>query len=211
MNRFTTMSDDYLRKTYVPDIYQKNICAIDYQRLKNAGIKVISFDIDDTIAGLEDFNPPKTTVTLFEQLKLMGFELVLLSNTKFDSRAERFGTRLGVEYIAHAHKPRITGLEEVQSRYLQKHGIPLQKSQMAHIGNSIMSDVGSGNTFGVITGLVRNEGNLIKVSKLVITEGKALRHELKKRGIWRKHHKYQHHDQYYQLGELPAYRRGVRI
>ncbi len=201
MNRFSAMSDDYLRKTYVPDIYQKNICAIDYEKLKNAGVKLISFDIDDTIAGLEDFKPPKTTVVLFEQLKLMGFTLVLLSNTKFDSRAERFGQRLGVAYIAHAHKPRITGLEEIQNQY------SVSKNQMAHIGNSIISDVGSGNTFGIITGLVRNEGNLIKFSKLVITEGKELRHELKKRDIWRKHHKYVHHDQYYQLGEIPPYKR----
>ena len=201
MSNFSDMSDAYLIKTYVPDIYQKNIHAIDYQRLKKAGIKIISFDIDDTVAGLEDFKPPKSTVTLFEHLKLMGFQLILLSNTKFDSRAERFGNRLGVDYISHAHKPRITGLEEVQNRY------GVQKSQMAHIGNSIMSDVGSGNSFGIITGLVRNEGNLIKFSKLVITEGKELRHELKKRDIWRKHHKYVHHDQYYQLGEIPPYKK----
>ena len=69
----------------------------------------------------------------------------------------------------------------MQNRYLPRsHVAPLLKAQMAHIGNSIMSDVGSGNTFGIITGLVRNEGNLIKFSKLVITEGKELRHELKK-------------------------------
>lgn len=207
MSKFESMSDDYLRKTYVPDIYQKNIYAIDYQLLKTAGVKVLSFDIDDTVAALEDWKPPKAAVTLFENLKLMGFGICLLSNTAFDSRAERFGERLGVDYIAHAHKPRIAGLEEVQNRYARKHGAPLLKAQMAHIGNSIMSDVGSGNTFGIITGLVRNEGNLIKFSKLVITEGKELRHELKKRGIWRKHHKYTRHDQYYQLGEIPPYRR----
>ncbi|MBR1529295.1 MAG: hypothetical protein IJ642_08340 [Oscillospiraceae bacterium] len=207
MSKFESMSDAYLIKTYVPDIYQKNIYAIDYQKLKKAGIQVLTFDIDDTVAALEDWKPPKSAVTLFENLKLMGFEIYLLSNTKFDSRAERFGQRLGVEYIAHAHKPRITGLEEVQNRYLQKHGAPLLKAQMAHIGNSIISDVGSGNTFGIITGLVRNEGNLIKFSKLIITEGKELRHELKKRDIWRKHHKYQHHDQYYQLGEVPPYKK----
>ena len=79
MSKFESMSDDYLRKTYVPDVYQKNIYAIDYQLLKTAGIKVISFDIDDTVAALEDWKPPKAAVTLFENLKLMGFGIYLLS------------------------------------------------------------------------------------------------------------------------------------
>ena len=34
---------------FVPDIYQKNIYKIDYRKLKEKGVKLISFDIDDTI------------------------------------------------------------------------------------------------------------------------------------------------------------------
>lgn len=42
------LSDDDLM-IFVPDVYQKNIYKIDYRRLKEKGIKLISFDIDDTI------------------------------------------------------------------------------------------------------------------------------------------------------------------
>lgn len=38
-------------------------------------------------------------------------------------------------------------------------------------------------------------------------EGHALRKVLKSRNIWRKHHKEVKGDQYYQLGEIPAYQK----
>ena len=41
-------SDDELM-VYVPDVYQEDIYRIDYARLKENGVKLISFDIDDTI------------------------------------------------------------------------------------------------------------------------------------------------------------------
>ena len=39
------MTDDELRR-FVPDVYQKNIYKIDYRKLKEQGIRLISFDID---------------------------------------------------------------------------------------------------------------------------------------------------------------------
>lgn len=46
------MSDEQLRATFVPDVYQESIYKIDYGRLKAHGIKLISFDIDDTIGDV---------------------------------------------------------------------------------------------------------------------------------------------------------------
>ncbi len=34
MSKFEEMSDEYLKNTYVPDVYQKNIFAVNYQLLK---------------------------------------------------------------------------------------------------------------------------------------------------------------------------------
>ncbi len=204
MSEYENMSDDYLKKTYVPDVYQKSIFSVNYALLQQKGIKVLSFDIDGTIAKLSDHHPPKETVSMFVTLKNMGFEIYLLSNTHSDSRAEKFSERLGVDCIYYAHKPGVDGLEEIRSRYFQKHGTVLEPAQIAHIGNSIVSDVASANTFGAYTVLVRHKG---KMSKLVANKGKRLRHELKKRGIWRKHHDEEDDDQYYQLGEIPPYKR----
>ncbi|MCI8537529.1 MAG: hypothetical protein HFF18_02565 [Oscillospiraceae bacterium] len=83
---------------------------------------------------------------------------------------------------------------------------------MAHVGNSQINDVAGGNAFGITTCLVRRAGKVTKVvnaaEKIGLpTEGQKLRKELKKRGLWRKHHKENKGDQYYQLGEVPAYQR----
>ena len=42
------LSDERL-KEFIPDVYQKDIYSIDYALLKEKGIKLISYDIDDTI------------------------------------------------------------------------------------------------------------------------------------------------------------------
>lgn len=202
MSKYKDMPDEFLRNNYVPDVYQKSIYAIDYEKLKLRGIKLISFDIDDTITGLENFNPPKAAITLFENLKKMGFTIVLLTNAS-EERAKRFSHVLGVtDYIARAQKPKTNSFQKV----LNDFGNGLDKSEMAHVGNSISDDVAGGKVFGITTCLVRGVGKLAKVpGMLKKTEGQKLREELKSRKIWRKHHKYQDNDQYYQFGETPVY------
>jgi len=205
MNEFQGMSDEYLRHNYVPNVYQPSIYAIDYQKLKDAGIKFISFDIDDTIADLLITDPPKEAVTLFENLKSMGFELMLLTNT-WDSRARNFAEKLGIKgrCIPRAQKPLTTHFQTMKDR------CGLEKTQMAHVGNSMRDDIAGGNAFGITTCLVRRAGvtgGLGKRIPGVRVKGQVLRKELLDRGIWRKHHKEVRGDQYYQLGELPKYQR----
>lgn len=69
MNQYQTMTDEYLKAIYVPDIYQKSIYSIDYKQLKEAGIKLISFDIDDTIVPIEKRSP---TNQLSHYLKILN-------------------------------------------------------------------------------------------------------------------------------------------
>lgn len=199
MSKYKEMSDEYLRTTYIPDVYQTSIHAIDYRKLKAQGIQMISFDIDDTIAAPEKSHPPKAAITLFENLKNMGFNLILITNAR-ESRGKHFGEALGIAYIAKAEKPRTTHFQIIQDQY------KLEKSQMAHVGNSMTNDVAGGNVFGITTCLVRNIRKVDNLPKVFgKTEGQKLREELKSRNIWRKHHKYQDNDQYYQLGETPMY------
>lgn len=203
MSQFKKMSDEYLRKTYVPDIYQKSIFNIDYDRLKNAGIKLISFDIDDTIESIAASKSSKESITLFEKLRLKGFELCIISNANFD-RVEHFGDILKVKAVHRAEKPYVKGFIEVQKNYQEKYGYKIEPNEMAHIGNSMINDIAGGNVFGVTTCLVRNVGIFPKTGKILNpfkTKGQELREVLLERGIWRKHHLESKEDQYYQLNE----------
>ena len=210
-------SDDELM-TYVPDVYQEDIYRIDYARLKENGIKLISFDIDDTIddsfINKLQANAPGLTVTmpdkareLVQGLKAMGFTVVLLTNAQ-QELAEGACKDLGADYcIARARKPEISGFEMIASRY------GVDKSQMAHVGNSMRADIAGGNKYGVTTCLVRRAGTSMKIVKFVSntlgvpTKGHLIRERLLERNMWRKHHVYHPGDQYYQLGEEPEYRR----
>jgi len=206
MRDYSSMSSSELIKLYVPDVYQKTVYHIDYRRLKLAGIKFISFDVDDTIAMAEEAIPPDETIILFNNLKRMGFQLAMLSNNKSRMRADIFSSMLNTDYIPDAEKPENTAFQGCRNLYYLKHGIWLRPSQMAHVGNNLINDISGGNAFGTITCMVRRMGNLAKPFHSPFTsESHALREVLKERGIWRKHHMYEWHDQYYQLGELPSY------
>lgn len=208
-NKLGQMSDMELAAAYVPDVYQKDIYMIDYEKLKDYGIKLISFDIDDTIAALGAGKPPQTVLTLFKDLKRMGFAVVLLTNAR-DSKGKSFAEKLGIDYVAEAKKPYSIGFQTVRSNYEEQHKETLEKTQMAHVGNHLSKDIMGGNIFGVTTCLVRRVGKWGKVGAEIekmagINENHIVREELKKRGLWRAHHKNEKDDQYYQMGEMPQY------
>lgn len=198
---------------FVPDIYQKNIYKIDYRKLKEKGVKLISFDIDDTITDSirnkakgalhVKVTMPRDAKELFQELKAMGFKVVLLTNTKASIAKDVCDELQADGYIAKADKPETKNFEKLMSEY------GVEPSQMVHVGNSMRQDIVGGNRAGVTTCLVRRAGYSLKVVKFFMkgtglrTKGHLVRQKLLERGLWRKHHKDVKGDQYYQLGELP--------
>lgn len=204
------LSDEELR-LYIPDVYQKDIYQIDYQRLWNHGIRLISFDIDDTIqdSGVDKIEGylgsgvkmPEKAVAKFRELKEIGFTLALLSNTS-ESIVSDTCKQLGANwYIAHAQKPHGENFEKLLDHF------GVDRSHAAHEGNSMIDDIYGGNNVGVTTCLVRRAGIIMKAPKGALhamglqTKGDQIRQELLARGMWRKHHLVEKEDEYYQLGE----------
>lgn len=212
-------SDEELR-IFIPNVYQKNIYRIDYLKLWERGIRLLTFDIDDTIddsivnkvegklAGKIPFikvTVPKEAVDLFNNLKEMGFTVGLLTNGP-SCVAKAFYEQLEAnDYIARANKPEVMAFEEMRRRH------NMDKSQMAHIGNSMWDDVQGGNLAGIVTCYVRRNGFTLKVAKKTknmfgtSTRGQIIRKQMLERNLWRKHHFNEKEDQYYQLNETPQY------
>lgn len=200
---------------FVPDVYQKNIYKIDYRKLKENGGKLISFDIDDTITDSfrnkargalhVKVTMPRDAKELFQELKAMGFKVVLLTNTKASIAKDVCDELQADGYIARADKPETRSFEKLMFEY------GVEPSQMVHVGNSMRQDIAGGNRAGVTTCLVRRAGYSLKVVKFfkkeagLPTKGHLVRQKLLERGLWRKHHKDVKGDQYFQLGELPRY------
>lgn len=210
------MTDEELQ-TFIPSVYQKDIYQIDYQKLKEHGIKLISFDIDDTISdsGINKLEAlvlhkkltlSKNAVELFKKLKEMGFIVTLVTNSTEVVGRGACKVLSADDYIARASKPETFAFENLQKR----HGV--EKSEMAHVGNSMRQDIKGGNDFGITTCLIRRAGFSMKIVKAGLkavnlqTKGHIIREELRKRDLWHKHHHLNKGDQYYQLGEEPRYR-----
>ena len=87
-----------------PDIYQKDIYSIDYQKLKKAGIKCLIFDLDNTIAPKEILFPDKKVLELFLKLEDMNFNIAILSNSS-KQRVEPFKEKLNINSAYHSKKP----------------------------------------------------------------------------------------------------------
>lgn len=208
---------------FIPDVYQKKIEDIDYGKLKENGIRLISFDIDDTIGDVLEHNIklrlPYVSVTMhedakkhFRKLRDMGFIVVLLTNAP-EGIAKGTNESLKTDgYIARAKKPRTDAFRILRDRY-GMNGF----EEMAHVGNSMRDDIVGGNKAGVTTCLVRRRGVSLKFGKMVKglfgqkTAGHIIREKLKEYGMWHKHHVNREGDQYYQIGEVQTYSPNFRL
>jgi len=59
---------------FLPDVYQKSIYSINYESLKTAGVRILIFDLDNTIVPITANEPSKRVKDFFEDIKNMGYE-----------------------------------------------------------------------------------------------------------------------------------------
>ena len=67
--------------SFLPDMYVKSIYQIDYKSLKNSGIKVILFDLDNTIVPISAVKSNQKLRDLFEDVRNMGLRPIIMSNS----------------------------------------------------------------------------------------------------------------------------------
>ena len=66
---------------FFPDIYQKSIYTINYDKLKENGIKCLLFDLDNTCVPYVEKTPTRKLVDLFDKLTNMGLKVIIFSNS----------------------------------------------------------------------------------------------------------------------------------
>ena len=69
----------------IPDMYQKSIYSINYEKLYESGIRCLLVDLDNTCVPYTEKKPSQKLIELFNYLKEYGFKVILFSNaTKKD-------------------------------------------------------------------------------------------------------------------------------
>lgn len=129
-------------KAALPDSYYKNIYEIDYSKLKKQNINAILFDIDNTIANVDDLNIPSKTKELFQNLKKQNFKILLFSNNH-KKRVLPVARILNIEALYEADKPRKIAYQKALSILNSK------KENTVAIGDQILSDIIGAKKYGV--------------------------------------------------------------
>jgi uncharacterized protein len=132
---------------YIPDIYQKSIYTIDYNKLWLRGIKCLLFDLDNTLVPSSIGEPTKKNIELFNELKELGFKVIIFSNAH-KKRIKPFKDALEVDCCANAIKPFKKNFLKVLDEY------NYNLNEVAIIGDQILTDVLGGNKVGITTVLI---------------------------------------------------------
>ena len=137
---------------FFPDIYQKSIYTINYEKLKEDGIKCLLFDLDNTCVPFKEQMPSKKLKEHFDNLEDMGFKVIIFSNASKE-RLIPFKKELNVDCCYKARKPRKTKFLKVLKLYNYK------LHEVAMIGDQLVTDIYGGNRVGITTILVNPMSN----------------------------------------------------
>lgn len=165
---------------FLPDMYQKSIYSIDYKSLKNAGIKIVLFDLDNTIVPISATVPSKKLIDLFEEIKKLGLKPIIMSNSGM-KRVEPFKDGLFADAACSSMKPLKRKYKKILNIYNVK------PSEVAAVGDQLLTDVLGANRMGITSILVNqistNDFKCTKINRII--ENFIIRHYTKK-GVFKK-------------------------
>ncbi len=164
-------------KGFKPTRYYKDIFSINYEKLKEEGIKCLVFDLDNTLALIEEKDCPAKTYKLISKLQKDFIVFIISNNTR--KRIKPYMDALGVDAVGLAMKPLTRGLRRIKRIH------KLKKKEMVMIGDQIVTDVISGKNFRIKTILVDPLGvKDLKITNLNRKIEAYIINRYRKRGIF---------------------------
>ena len=157
--------------------YYHTIYDIQYQKLKKKGIKALIFDLDNTLGLITEKNCPKESVQLKKKKKKDFKVFIISNNTK--KRLTPYLEELGIDGVWWSMKPLVRGLRKLKRKH------HLQKEEMVLIGDQLVTDILSGNSYQIETILVDPLGKKdLKITSLNRLIEKWICRYYRKKGIF---------------------------
>lgn len=135
---------------YIPDIYQKSIYVVKYDKLAKSGIKCILFDIDNTLVSHNSCEVSNKLLGLIDSLKSLGIEPILYTECK-NRRFNSIKSALNIEGYNHVYKIFSNKIEDVLKKY--------KEPEIALVTDQMTPDIKFGNGIGITTILVNPISN----------------------------------------------------
>ena len=134
-------------QTFYPSTECNSTYDIDFQRMYDLGYRGIIFDIDNTLVP-HGAPADEKAIALFERLREIGFQTLLLSNNK-EPRVKSFCEQVGSDYIFKAGKPKKTGYKKAMAR------MGTTKETTFFVGDQLFTDVWGAKRTGLYSVLVK--------------------------------------------------------
>ncbi len=162
-----------------PNSYYPSIHDINYDGLYNQKIRCLMFDLDNTLALIDEGVPPQKVIDLMKKLN-ERFDTYIISNNS-QKRIAKFCSNFDSRFVAFALKPLSKGFKTIE-----KMG-NYRRDEMCIIGDQLLTDVLGGKRFGCHTILVDPLGKKdLKVTSLNRLIERKLMKRMTKKGIWKR-------------------------
>lgn len=133
-----------MRRYFCPDFYIDTYRDATVSFLKEAGIRYLLLDIDNTFAPYEQLEPDEEILAWFKAVEEAGIRAAFVSNNGRE-RVERFNAKIGIPIYPKGKKPlrRYTrvAMEELGAK----------PDETAMMGDQIFTDVWAGKLLGIRT------------------------------------------------------------
>lgn len=131
-------------KKFIPDLYIKSYKDLNLDVLKDAQIKLLLCDVDNTLVAHDEPNSNNEIKRFFNKVEKMGIKCCLVSNNTYE-RVNLFNKELGLKMYSFAKKPFKKIYQQIARDY------QVEYHQMACLGDQLLTDIFGGNRMGCFT------------------------------------------------------------
>ena len=125
----------------------RKITDISIESLKDAGIRALILDVDNTLTTHDNPHPAEGVLDWLAHARAQGISMMILSNNSA-GRVLPFAKMLGLSYESDAQKPLTRGYRRACAR------MGVTKRETAVIGDQLFTDILGGRLFGATCILV---------------------------------------------------------
>ena len=138
-------------KKLIPTFYEKSIYEIDFKALYDKGIRLLLSDLDNTLISYNEKEPREETYALINKIKELGFEFIIVSNSKKD-RASNFAQKIDVPCVKFATKPLKRGIKKAIKKVAKN---KYNNNEIILFGDQVMTDIIGANRCKINSCLIK--------------------------------------------------------
>ncbi|MFV0380247.1 MAG: YqeG family HAD IIIA-type phosphatase [Anaerorhabdus sp.] len=135
-------------KLFLPNIYVNSFLDITTLLLKKYNIKVLVFDIDNTLMKHGNVIVDKELLDYIKKLKSLDLHIMLLSNNKYQ-RVSTIASKLNLDFIHFACKPTKKNFKKIMLKYR------VDADEVMVVGDQMLTDILGANRLGMVSALVK--------------------------------------------------------